>query len=120
MTLAEADRLWWKNLLAASARERRHQEIFRRLRKFLGFGLIAIVAAIGLHLGFFCYRFDVFSDPVFGRDRGWLGPYIRGNRDTVDVGKVGYYESTDYALYDFYSGPCRAWIFLNGLNYRGT
>jgi len=67
----------------------------------------------------FCYRFDVLGDPVISREHGWIGPYIRGDRHTIDAGKVGVYEGAYNTLYDSYSIPCRAWIWLNGLKYHG-
>jgi hypothetical protein len=81
----------------------------------VGFALFAAI-----YCGMFCYRFDILSDPVINRERGWLGPRVRGDRHTIDVGEVGYYESSGYALYDFYGPLCHVWIFCNGLNYHGS
>ena len=118
--MIEIDSLWWEDLLARSQRRQRRRAQLRHLWSFLKPGLLAIALLMSLYVSVFCCRFDVFSDPVINQDRGWLGPYIRGDRRTIDAGKAGYFESSDYALYDFYGPLCHVWIWCNVLNYHGA
>jgi len=74
-------------------------------------------ATVVLLLGYvisFISVFNVFSSPVRNND-GWIGPAIRGNKQTRDIGKVFYYESQDYLLYDIYWPLCKVWLLIQGL-----
>jgi len=79
--------------------------------------VLGLVGALLIYVGCFCWRFEILGLPVRNQDRGWLGPWIEGDTRTVDIGEVGFYESSDYRLYDFYSPLCFAWILANGLPY---
>jgi len=78
-------------------------------------GAICICAVFFYICSFACY-FDVFGDAVRDNKHGWLGPEIRGNSHTVDIGKVGYYEGIDFSLYQKYSPLCRLWLFGMGFS----
>jgi len=68
-----------------------------------------------IYVGCFVWRFDIFSAPVRDNEHGWLGPRIRGDSHSVDIGEVYYYEGTDFSLYDRYSPLCALWLTLQGL-----
>jgi hypothetical protein len=90
----------------------------RNLRRRIGkYMLCTIAIMMSIYVGMFCWHFELVGMPVINRERGWLGPWIRDTKQTQDIGGVGYYESTDYRLYDFYRPLCRAWIWANGLPY---
>ena len=69
---------------------------------------------VALYLAAFLCRFDVFSDPVRDDAHGWLGPVIRGDSRVVDIGKVYYYEGTDFSAYRTFRPLCRAWLWTMG------
>jgi len=69
-----------------------------------------------LYLGAFIYRFELFSSPVRDDRHGWLGPVIRGDKHTVDIGKAYYYEGTTFSSYKMFRPLCAAWLWVNGLN----
>jgi len=77
------------------------------------FGAICFCAAL-LYVGSFACRFDLFGDAVRDNEHGWLGPAIREDSRTVDIGKVGYYEGTDFSLYRTYRPLCRVWLSVMG------
>jgi len=60
------------------------------------------LALLLFYVGSFTWRFEIFGDPVRDNAHGWLEPTIRGDLRTVDIGKVGYYEGTDFSLYRTY------------------
>ncbi len=65
-------------------------------------------------LAFVC-RFDVFSSPVRNNRHGWLGPLIRGDTHSIDIGKTYDYESDDLFYYHVFWPLCKLWILANGL-----
>lgn len=79
------------------------------------FGLICSCAVL-FYVCAFVWRFDVLGDAVRDNNRGWLGPGIRGNSHTVDIGKVGYYEGVDFSLYWAYRPLCRLWLSVKGFS----
>jgi len=68
------------------------------------------------YVGSFFWRFDVFGDAVRDDKHGWLGPAIRGDSHTVDIGKVLFYEGTDFSLYRTYRPCCRLWLSVMGFS----
>ncbi len=74
-----------------------------------------IASILVLYVAAFVWRFDVLSDPVRNNQYGWLGPQIRGDKHSVDIGKVLYYESDDVSPYRGVFRPlCKLWIWVNG------
>jgi hypothetical protein len=41
----------------------------------------------------------VFSSPVIDNKHGWLGPLIRGNTQSLDIGKTYDYKADDLFYY---------------------
>ena len=78
--------------------------------------LFVPLCTIVLYAGFFIWHFDIFSDPVRDNAHGWLGPKIRGETNAVDIGKVYYFEGTDFSLYDTYRPLCIVWLRVMGLS----
>lgn len=74
--------------------------------------IVGLVLAVYV-LAFVC-RFDVFSSPVRNK-HGWLGPLIRGDTHSVDIGKTYDYESDDLFYYHVFWPLCKMWILVNGL-----
>jgi hypothetical protein len=99
------------------AERRRRVGLFLTAWDLLKIPLLAAWVALAIYCGLFTWHFELTSAPVLNRERGWLGPRIRQDRHTIDIGKTGYYASKDYRLYDSYRPLCRAWIWLNGLSY---
>lgn len=69
---------------------------------------------IAIYLAVFVMRFDVLNNPARNTTHGWLGPVIRGDSHFVDIGKVYYYEGTDYS-YQIFKPLCKAWLWINGV-----
>ena len=78
-------------------------------------GVICTCAVWCYVVSFFCL-FDVFSDAVRDNEHGWLGPAIYGDSQTVDIGKVLFYEGTDFSLYRTYRPLCVAWLSVWGFS----
>ena len=70
---------------------------------------------LGVYVVAFLCCFDVFSGPVRNDRLGWLGPLVRGDTHSVDVGKVYDYQSDDTFYYRLFWPLCKAWILANGL-----
>ena len=69
---------------------------------------------MAIYLFAFVMCFEIFGSPV--RDKqGWLGPVARGNPDYVDIGKVYFYEGTDYLSYSVFRPMCRVWLWAVGV-----
>ena len=71
--------------------------------------------AVAIYILIFFGRFHVFGSPVRDNEHGWLGPALRGDSQVVDIGKVYYYEGTDFAAYRTFRPLCRLWIWTQGL-----
>ena len=72
---------------------------------------------VAVYLGAFVWRFDLFSAPVRNDTYdtyGWLGPARRGDTHVVDIGKVHFYEGTDYSDYRTFRPLCKVWLLLMG------
>jgi len=104
-------------LLKRSQKSKRRRSVASRCWIVLKPTMIAIVIGFTIYTAMFCWHFEMFGQPVINRERGWIGPSIRHDQKSPDVGGVRYYESSDYRLYDFYRPLCRAWIWMNGLAY---
>ena len=76
--------------------------------KILGIALAGYIVA-------FVVCFDPLSSPVRNNEHGWLGPLIRRDTHSQDIGKVYYYESDDLLYYRVFWPLCKGWILLNGL-----
>jgi len=70
---------------------------------------------LAVYLVAFVWRFDVFRSPVRNNKHRWLGPLIRGDTHSVDIGKTYDYESDDLFYYRLFWPLCKVWIFVNGL-----
>jgi hypothetical protein len=70
---------------------------------------------IAIYLAVFVMCFDVLSSPVRNNTHGWLGPAIRGDSHSVDIGKVYYYQGTNYYSYRVFKPLCKAWLWVNGV-----
>jgi hypothetical protein len=79
------------------------------------FGLICSLAML-FYICAFVWRFDVFGEAVRDNKHGWLGPTIRGDSHTMDIGEVGYYEGTDFSLYRTYRPLCGLWLSVTGFS----
>ena len=75
--------------------------------------IVGLVLAV--YLIAFVWCFDVFSSPVRSTKHGWLGPLIRGDTHSVDIGKTYDYESDDLFYYHLFWPLCKMWILVNGL-----
>ena len=76
--------------------------------KIVGLVLLVYFAA-------FVWCFDVFSSPVRNARHGWLGPLIRGDTHSVNIGKTYDHESDDLFYYRVFWPLCKMWILANGL-----
>ncbi len=81
------------------------------------FRLLTITFGVAMFLYFaaFIYRFEIFSSPVRDDAHGWLGPLMRGDTHSVDIGKIYYYEGTDFSSYRVFRPLCRVWLFGHGI-----
>ena len=70
---------------------------------------------LAVYLVAFVWCFDVFSSPVRNDRHGWLGPRIRADTHSIDVGKTYDYESDDLFYYRLFWPLCKIWILVNGL-----
>jgi len=70
---------------------------------------------LAVYLVAFVWRFDVFSSPVRNNKHRWLGPLIRGDTHSVDIGKTYDYESDDLFYYRLFWPLFKVWILVNGL-----
>ena len=70
---------------------------------------------LAVYLVAFVWRFDVFSSPVRNNKHGWLGPLIRGDTHSVDIGKTYDYKSDELFYYRLFWPLCKIWILVNGL-----
>ena len=70
---------------------------------------------LAVYLVAFVWYFDVFSSPVRNNKHGWLGPLIRGDTHSIDIGKTYDYESDDLFYYGLFWPLCKLWILANGL-----
>jgi len=68
------------------------------------------------YVGYFIWHFEVFSDAVRDDKHGWLGPAIRRDSHTMDIGKVLFYEGTDFSAYRTYRPLCRLWLLVMGFS----
>ncbi|PYJ62336.1 MAG: hypothetical protein DME20_08750 [Verrucomicrobia bacterium] len=75
--------------------------------RYLGYALSLMSI---LYVSAFFWRFDVISSPVRDNDHGWLGPVIRGDKHIKDLGKVYYYEGTDFSSYRTFRPLCKIWL----------
>ena len=75
--------------------------------------IVALVLVV--YFAAFVWRFDVFSSPVRNDRHGWLGPLIRGDKHSVDVGKTYNYQSHDLLYYRAFWPLCKISILMNGL-----
>jgi hypothetical protein len=71
---------------------------------------------IGLYVGGFIWCFDVLSSPVRSYTHGWLGPLIRGDTHSQDIGKVYDYQSDDLSYYRAFFPLCKLWLIAQGLS----
>ena len=85
-------------------------KIYRPLR------LLAMTCGLLVNLYFaaFICRFEIFCSPVRDEVHGWLGPLMRGDTDSVDIGKVYYYEGTDFSSYRAFRPLCKVWLRVMG------
>jgi len=67
-----------------------------------------------LYFAAFICRFEILSSPVRDDAHGWLGPVMRGDTHSVDIGKVYYYEGTDFSAYRVFRPLCRVWLLVMG------
>ena len=74
------------------------------------------VVLVWIYVVSFACRFDVLSDYAVRNNHGWLGPVILGDKHTVDIGKVVYYEGTDVSLYQTYRPLCVLWLRVWGFS----
>ena len=85
-----------------------------RIRRPLRLLSMACGVLLACYLAAFVWRFEIFSAPVRDNEHGWLGPVIRGNSHSVDIGKVYYYEGKDISLYRIFRPLCEAWLLVMG------
>ena len=71
-------------------------------------------ASLGLYLAAFVWQFQLLGLPVRNNDHGWLGPPLRRNPNVRDIGKIYYYEGTDYSSYHRFYPLCQVWLWMNG------
>jgi len=78
--------------------------------------LTAIVgsAVFALYIAAFLWRFDVLSSPVRDNEHGWLGPLIRGDTHSHDIGKA-YFHEGDVSSYRVFFPLCKLWLLFQGL-----
>ena len=74
------------------------------------------VVLLALYIIAFMWCFDVFSSPVRNNRHGWLGPLMRGDTHSQDVGKVFEYQSEDLSYYRAFLPLCRLWLIAQGLS----
>jgi hypothetical protein len=81
------------------------------------FRLLAITFGVAMVLYFaaFICRFEIFSSPVRDDAHGWLGPVMRGDSHSLDIGKVYYYEGADFSSYRVFRPLCKVWLLVMGL-----
>ena len=84
--------------------------------KQLRFFAKIFVVLLALYIIAFMWSFDVFSSPVRNNMHGWLGPLIRGDTHSQDVGKVFEYQSEDLSYYRAFLPLCRLWLIAHGLS----
>lgn len=72
-------------------------------------GTVAVV-----YFAAFIWSFEILSSPVRDNKHGWLGPPIRGDVHTIDIGKAYYYEGTDFSAYRRFQPLCKAWLIVMG------
>jgi hypothetical protein len=77
--------------------------------------LLTALAVVVIYVGAFVWRFDVLSSPVRDDKHGWLGPLIRGDVHSRDIGKAYFYESDDVSSYRTFSPLCKLWLLVQGL-----
>jgi hypothetical protein len=79
-------------------------------------GLLLVVGGllVVLYVTAFACRFDVFSFPVRNDTHGWLGPAMRGDSRIVDIGKIYFYEGTDFFSYRLFHPLCKGWLWVHG------
>jgi len=68
-----------------------------------------------MYLAAFITQFEVLGSPARNNTHGWLGPVLRGDSHYVDIGKVYYYEGTDYRSYQVFKPLCKTWLWVNGV-----
>jgi hypothetical protein len=77
---------------------------------------VIVLILVGVYVGVFAVRFEIFDAPVRNNRHGWLGPRVRGDSRCLDIGKVWYREDDDISDYNGVFRPlCRFWVFANGL-----
>lgn len=67
-----------------------------------------------VYLAAFMWLFEIFGSPVRDDTHGWLGPAIRGDSHIMDMGKVYYYEGTNFSAYRTFRPCCRVWLPVMG------
>jgi hypothetical protein len=82
----------------------------RRLRPFV----LVVSVAFAIYVGAFVWQFEMLSKPVCDNQHAWLGPAIRGDTHTVDIGKINYYEGQFFTLYRRYRLLCKVWLWIMG------
>ena len=86
------------------------------MKKHSLFRFIAMACGIlaALYFAAFVSRFEVLGSPVRNDAYGWLGPAMRGG-SYIDVGKVYYYEGTDFSSYRVFRPLCFVWLRVMGI-----
>ena len=74
-----------------------------------------IATLVTIYVIAFIAFFDVLSSPVRAEGDGWLGPVLRGDRHSIDIGKVFIYQG-DQSYYRVFWPCCRLWLFSQGLS----
>jgi len=74
------------------------------------------VVLLALYIIAFMWCFDVLSSPVRNNRQGWLGPLIRGDTHSQDVGKIFEYQSEELSYYRAFLPLCRLWLIAQGLS----
>jgi hypothetical protein len=82
------------------------------------FQLLAMTFGVAMVLYFaaFVCRFEICGSPVRDDAYGWLGPVMRGDTHSVDIGKFYHYEGTNFSSYRFFRPLCRAWLRARGIS----
>jgi hypothetical protein len=76
--------------------------------------VLVVSVAFAIYVGAFVWQFEMLSKPVCDNQHAWLGPAIRGDTHTVDIGKINYYEGQFFTLYRRYRLLCKVWLWIMG------
>jgi hypothetical protein len=112
--MTDHDRLWWDTLLARSARRQRRAAFALRWWQRLKPLAAASAVCSGLYVASFVWQFELLGMPVRNNDHGWLGPPLRRDPQVVDIGKIYYYNGTEYSSYRIFRPLARLWLRANG------